>query len=301
MSNDMTVIIPTYNRLETLRLCLESLENQSIRDFSVILVDDGSTKEVVEALEGIERSSPLDLKVFHQANAGPAAARNLALSHVTTPLSFLIGDDILPERNCLEVHRDFHLAHSAREDVALGWTRWDDVHQKITPFMKWYEEMQFDYGRLNAGLTPTWQHFYTSNLSFKTVFFRENPFDEKFRAAAWEDIELGFRLTTFSGARLTFLENARATHIHPTTFVQAARRMETLGRNERLFYRLWPAAQPPEASGWKAKVCAALGRHPGLLKWLTMVVNRLGGLVGPGKAHAMLLRGYQQRGFLENS
>jgi len=38
----ISVIIPTYNRSESLRLCLTALKNQTHRDFEVIVIDDGS-------------------------------------------------------------------------------------------------------------------------------------------------------------------------------------------------------------------------------------------------------------------
>lgn len=301
MKNQLTVIIPTYNRLSHLRLCLQSLQNQTIKDFKVILVNDGSTGDVAEALDEITRNSPLSLRVLHQENAGQGRARNLAIAHVSTPLSLLIGDDILPAPDCLEVHRDFHLAHPATEEVALGWTRWDQVHQQITPFMKWYEDIQFDYARLLSGVTPTWLHFYTSNLSLKTSLFKNNPFDERFRTYGWEDIELGFRLMSTSKARLTFLENARATHVHPTTFLQATRRMHALGRNEHFFHRLWPSAKPPSATDTKSRITRFLGKNPGLLSVLTFSTDRLGTLIKPAKIHAMLLRSHHQRGYLEHT
>ena len=300
MNDQLTVIIPTYNRMPTLRLCLQSLQNQTIHNFNVIIVNDGSTADVADALEEVKRFSPLSLEVLHQENTGPARARNLALAHVSTPLSLLIGDDILPEPGCLEAHYDFHLRHPAREEIALGWTTWDHVYQLVTPFMKWYEELQFDYGSLSAGLTPTWQHFYTSNLSFKTSLFRDHPFDERFRSAAWEDIELGFRLMTASQAHLTFLKNACATHIHPTTFFQATRRMRMLGRNEHFFHSLWPSARSPLATDTKSRICRFLAKHPGLLNMLTISTDRLGSLLKPAKIHAMLLRSHHQYGYLEH-
>ena len=39
----ISVIIPTYNREELLKRCLRSLENQTFKDFEVIICDDGST------------------------------------------------------------------------------------------------------------------------------------------------------------------------------------------------------------------------------------------------------------------
>jgi glycosyltransferase involved in cell wall biosynthesis len=300
-SSAMTVIIPTFNRLSTLRLCLERLEAQTITDFDVIIVNDGSTDGTEAALANIQENTPLRLQVLHQQNSGPARARNWAIAHATEEICLLIGDDILATPNLLDAHLQFHRANPDDKAVGLGRTQWDRDYQEITPFMEWYEEIQFDYGRLVAGLTPTWQHFYTSNLSFKTRLFQANPFDERFKAAAWEDIELGFRLANRDQMHLTFLPNAIASHVHPTTFLQAVRRMRTLGRSERQFHQIWPSAQDISARDVKAKICTILGARPLLLDILTSSVDRLSGPLKPGKLHAMLLRSHQQRGYLESN
>ena len=50
LNQTISVIIPTYNREKSLKRCLRSLENQTFKDFEVIICDDGSsdnTKKVV--------------------------------------------------------------------------------------------------------------------------------------------------------------------------------------------------------------------------------------------------------------
>ncbi len=297
----ITVVIPTFNRLATLRLCLEHLEAQTLANFDVIIVNDGSTDGTEVALAAIQEQSPLRLRVLHQQNAGPARARNHALAHVTTELCLLIGDDILATPEFLKTHLEFHREHPDSYAVGLGWTPWDRVHQQVTPFMHWYEEIQFDYGRLTAGRAPTWHHFYTSNLSFKTQLIRANPFDERFKAAAWEDIELGFRLARMGYLQITFLRDAIATHLHPTTVLQAARRMRTLGRAEHQFHQMWPTARDPVAQGVREWIYAFLGARPWLLRLLTAVVGPMATRLQPGKLHTLLLRSYRLCGYLESN
>jgi len=293
-SGGITVVVPTYNRLDTLRLCLKSLETQTITRFSVIVVNDGSTDGTKAALADILKTSPLELRVIHQENAGPARARNIAIEQISTPLCLLIGDDILAAPGLLEAHMRFHHANPDLGEVGLGWTKWDEIHQCITPFMSWYEKIQFSYGRLTAGYPPTWQHFYTSNLSCKTNLLKANRFDEGFKAAAWEDIELGFRLSQSGKATVTFLPDAIATHVHPTTFSQAIKRMQTLGKWERVFHQIWPQARVLQ-NNFKSRLCALLAKQPLLLSALAAMAQH----IRPGKIHVMLLRSYSERGYLE--
>ncbi len=76
----ITVIVPTYNRADVLLLYLAALEAQTMRDFDVIVVNDGSTDNTEEMLAAYARDTPLHLRVLSQENAGPARGRNLAIS-----------------------------------------------------------------------------------------------------------------------------------------------------------------------------------------------------------------------------
>ena len=89
----ITIIVSTYNRVSALRWCLEALEAQALRDFEVIVVNDGSTNSTAEELQAYARTTPLRLRIFSQQNAGPALGRNLAITHTTTPFALLIGNE----------------------------------------------------------------------------------------------------------------------------------------------------------------------------------------------------------------
>lgn len=291
----ITVIVCTFNRKDILRLCLQALEAQSRTDFEVIVVDDGSSDGTREMLVKYQSTTPLRMQVLAQENSGPARARNIAVACTHTPLAMLIGDDIVATPTLVEAHLQFHLENPAHDKIALGWTRWDETHQAITPFMKWYEKHQFDYHRLLQGLEPSWKHGYTSNISFKTSLLKEHPFDERFRAAAWEDSELAYRLWRLGRFQLAFVREAVATHIHPTTFQQAWKRMETLGRMERLVHTLHPELTNELRSDPFLKMCSFLGRHPRLLQATTDAVGKIS---APGKLHSMVLRSHHQLTYL---
>lgn len=89
----ISVIIPTYNRADKLRICLESLVNQSFKNFEVIVCDDGSTDDTSKVISEFE--TVLDLKYILDSNfGGPARPRNngirLAKGEV---IAFLDSDD----------------------------------------------------------------------------------------------------------------------------------------------------------------------------------------------------------------
>ena len=196
-SHPIGVVVPTYNRPDVLRLCLRHLERQTWTDFEVVVVDDGSSPATREAVEAHAAAGPLALRFVRQENSGPARARNLAVSLLRSEVCLLIGDDILAHPELVERHLALHRRDPRPHVAGLGWTRWSESGQTVTPFMRWLDAdgLQFAYGDLLRGAAPTWRHFYTSNLSLKTGQLRKHPFNESFRKAAMEDMELAYRMT----------------------------------------------------------------------------------------------------------
>ena len=88
-----SVIIPTYNRAQELRRCLNSLTCQTAKDFEVIVCDDGSTDNTEETVR--EFSGKLDIKYLKSSNfGGPARPRNLGLRIAKGKfVAFLDADD----------------------------------------------------------------------------------------------------------------------------------------------------------------------------------------------------------------
>jgi glycosyltransferase involved in cell wall biosynthesis len=98
----ISVVIPTYNRLELLKLTVDSVRNQSYDNFEIIVVDDGATDGTGKWLDQQD-----DLIVVHQSNSGIAAARNKGISMAGGDwVSFVDHDDIWA-REKLRIQADF--------------------------------------------------------------------------------------------------------------------------------------------------------------------------------------------------
>ena len=95
----ITVFTPTYNRAALLPRLYRSLQRQTCQDFIWMIIDDGSTdgtKELVELWN--KDANRFSIEYYYKSNGGPHTAYNLAISHLTTPLSVGVdSDDWLPE------------------------------------------------------------------------------------------------------------------------------------------------------------------------------------------------------------
>jgi glycosyltransferase involved in cell wall biosynthesis len=73
----VSVIIPTYNREQTISRAIESILNQTYQDFEIIIVDDGSTDNTKKLIHSFKDSRIQYIQ--HEHNKGPAAARNTGI------------------------------------------------------------------------------------------------------------------------------------------------------------------------------------------------------------------------------
>ena len=73
----VSVIIPTFNRAELLPRAIQSVLDQTLPDLELIVVDDGSTDDTLQVLQGF--SDPRIRYIRHEANKGLAAARNTGI------------------------------------------------------------------------------------------------------------------------------------------------------------------------------------------------------------------------------
>lgn len=94
----MSVIIPVYNTEKYIEKCLESLAGQTMQDFEVIIVNDGSTDNSKKVIKDYMKNSNLDIRYLEKENGGLASARNYGVERALGKyISFLDSDDYLDE------------------------------------------------------------------------------------------------------------------------------------------------------------------------------------------------------------
>lgn len=106
----VTVLIPVYNAERYLLETLESVSAQTLKDFEILVVDDGSTDRSPEILAAYQAGEPR-LRVIRQANAGISSALNAGIAAARGSLiARMDADDLMLPRR-LERQRDFLEKH----------------------------------------------------------------------------------------------------------------------------------------------------------------------------------------------
>jgi glycosyltransferase involved in cell wall biosynthesis len=96
-----SVVMPAYNAAATIDAAVASVLRQTVRDFELIVVDDGSTDDTGERVRRLQADGRVTL--LEQLNAGPAAARNAGIAVARAPIVSVIDSDDLWLPTYLEV------------------------------------------------------------------------------------------------------------------------------------------------------------------------------------------------------
>jgi GT2 family glycosyltransferase len=235
-----SVVIPTFERPRTLFQVLDALASQEAPPaFETIVVDDGSRDDTPARLAAYRPA--YSLRTLSQSNAGPASARNLGIRAAAGRYVLFLGDDTVPERTLLAVHERAHAESRDFPVAVLGYTTWPR-ERRVSPFLHHINEygLQFGYALIEDPEAVPFNFFYTSNISLERALLeREGLFDTTFPHAAWEDIEISYRLAQ-RGMKIVYRPAAVARHHHDITFASFRRRQEKAGESAAIFYAKHP-------------------------------------------------------------
>ncbi len=115
----VSTIIPVHNRSALLREAVDSVLAQDHRPIEIVIVDDGSSDDTGAVADGLATAHPALIRVIHQPNGGPGAARQRGLDHSRGEfIQYLDSDDLLlPGKFCAQVAA---LEGSAGAQIAYG-------------------------------------------------------------------------------------------------------------------------------------------------------------------------------------
>lgn len=264
---DLSIVIPTRRRWDTLRLTLEALEAQTEAGFETIVVADGRDQDVPDIPS---------VRVIQQEHAGPGAARNRGAGESERRLILFIGDDMVPQQDLVARHLERHRREPETDVAVLGRISWHPSvpRDRLHRWLEWSGAL-FDYRLLErqGDDEAGWARFYSSNVSMKReLFSAAGGFDPDFKFD-YEDLDLGWRLG-LQGMRLLYEPEAVTRHLHPYDWAAVRRRYESRAAAEQLmmskhdWFEPWfrgqierAAGEPPVSRLWALAV-DRLPEHP---------------------------------------
>ena len=127
-----SIIVPVYNRPDEVSELLESLCSQTVKNFEVIIVEDGSEKTCKDVCD--KYADILDLHYYYKDNSGPGQSRNYGAERANGEwLIILDSDVVLPEGYMHAV--DQELTANSQQPIA-AWGGPDAAHESFTPVQK---------------------------------------------------------------------------------------------------------------------------------------------------------------------
>ncbi len=217
----VSIIIGFYNKIGLLEKILEALSLQTMTDFEVVIADDGSKEEVVDAIRQIQAASPFPIThVWHEDKGW---RKNIILNKAVTAskgeyLIFIDGDCI-PEPHFVEEHYSERQGHTVLSGRRILMGPEGTEYLLSAPLSK----RSFGFGLFRALLkdtlhgyktrmehmlhirTPWLRHLFTRDYErfilgcnfsmYKEDLLAVNGFDERFLYPGYgEDIDLWYRL-----------------------------------------------------------------------------------------------------------
>ncbi|MDR3709103.1 MAG: glycosyltransferase [Capsulimonadaceae bacterium] len=187
--NKVSVIIPLYNKAAFIKRAIDSVLSQTLQDFEIIVVDDGSQDAGADIVASISDSR---IKLIRQENAGVAAARNVGIDASSSELlAFLDADD----KYC----------NTFLEKTVSVMVAYPDVSLVFTNYVNYYADKDlsinqtglgipsgiigdyFDFSVRRGGLVSS-----SSVLIRKTIFERSGKFPVGVRHS--EDTDTWYRI-----------------------------------------------------------------------------------------------------------
>jgi len=234
---EVTVVIPTYNRIDTLQHVVPSLLRQDIRAdrYEIVIADSNSNDGTAEYLASVAAG---DARVRHLPGlyTGRAMARNAGIAAARGRIVLFTDADIIASNDLLSRHL---AQHARRSDIAVV-----GKELQVSSYAE-YERLR-DHPKERRPLHPesrkklSWLYFLTGNASVrKADLDRVGRFDENFTGYGHEDLELGYRLQK-AGLTIVYEPNAVDYHWHPVPYDEQKSKMELAGRSTVRFYRKHP-------------------------------------------------------------
>ncbi len=273
----ISVVVPTYNRLDTLRHVIPSLLAQDLRrgEFEVLVADSNSTDGTREYLAAVSAENP-GVRHLPGPYTGRAMARNAGIAAAQGRIVLFTDADIIASPDLLARHLAHHEAEGAPRAVV-------GMEVQVDSFEDYLAKKS--HQTLRAPLHGTkpkklsWLYFLTGNASApKAELDRVGRFDEDFTGYGHEDLELGYRLQR-GGVPIVYEPNAVNYHWHPVPWDEQQQKYELAGRSTVRFHRKHKAFDVQLRLGMTPLSLAlhsVVDKSPALKDWIERGADRPG-------------------------
>ena len=211
-----SIIISTYNQPDMLKLVLTALNDQSNKNFEVVIADDGSNENTAEMIKDLKNTLNFKLKhVWHEDKGFRAAAiRNKAVASSEGEYLIFLDGDCVPFSSFLNRHMELKekgwFVRGNRTMLSKQFTHLV-LDNKLPiykyPKYKWIKHrfknnlkrifplFHFPIGLYRKSKSKDWYGVKTCNLGmWRSDFELVNGFDEQFTGWGREDADLAVRL-----------------------------------------------------------------------------------------------------------
>ncbi|WKZ25963.1 MAG: glycosyltransferase family 2 protein [bacterium] len=211
----ISVIIPTYNEQDVIVKCLESLVRQTVKDFEVIVVDDGSTDETLTKIQSITSTLNYHLEIVNGKHKGAGSARNLGATWARGDILVFVDSDMTFDKHFLKMLVKPILAGKtkgtfSKDEYVSNWDKplaraynlnegWENKKRhprKYPDTQKVFRAiLRAEFNRVGGftagGYNDDWSLSeklgYEATVAPKAIFFHKNPdtLNEIFHHAVW--------------------------------------------------------------------------------------------------------------------
>lgn len=155
---EVSIILPVYKVEDYIGDCIQSIINQTFKDFEVVIVDDGSPDKSIEIAEKLLQNTHVNYKIIHRKNGGLSAARNTGIENSSgNYLCFIDSDDVIIPEYIESLYTDIKDNNC---DMAIGSVKQTDSKDKF----------EFDTRKIK-GRAVDKKEFLTRALKRKFVYY----------------------------------------------------------------------------------------------------------------------------------
>lgn len=191
MLKSISVIIPVHNTAKYLQKCIESLLNQSFRDFEIILINDGSTDKSTEICIKYRNLYP-NIRYIQSSHLGVSAARNIGLYYACGRFVTFVDSDDYVKPFYLE-----NLIKYANSDcVVANYCIVDKGGMNKSNISLISQHMKYDYA-IQQLFEPKGYKGYLWNKLFRKDIIDANEIKFNEQINVWEDLLFCFQYFLF--------------------------------------------------------------------------------------------------------